>query len=111
MYNKNRHPLLQEHIIIHESAHLFLNHRLRKITLPTRVDESEGILKQSSVRFRSHLIFRDLELDMDGVDYQQEEEAETFARLFMALVHQHKRHQDLVSTQNVNLFPPFSDER
>jgi len=65
---------------------------------------------QSRARFRSHLIFRDLEQEMDEVDHQQEEQAETFARIFMARVQHHKRYENLANTQNINLFPPFSSE-
>ncbi len=108
-YNQKRHGVLQDHIVLHESAHLLLNHRLRTVTVSDIVDRKTTEQTISKVRFRSHLIFRDLVQDMDDIEHEQEEQAEAFARLFIAQVQLRQRHRNLTTTKNINLFPPFSN--
>lgn len=109
-FSENRHSLLQEHIIIHETAHLLLNHRLRKIRFSVADDKINHYAQQSQVRFRSQFLFRDLKEKLDEIDKQQELEAEIFARMFMTYVKRYKRDRTLKRTQNINLLPPFADE-
>lgn len=109
-FSENRHRLLQEHIIIHETAHLLLNHRLRKIRFSVSDNKLNYYAHQSQVSFRSQFLFRDLEEKLDEIDRLQELEAETFARSFMSNVKRHKRDKVLKRTQNINLLPPFVDE-
>ncbi|MCB9460144.1 MAG: hypothetical protein H6670_10890 [Anaerolineaceae bacterium] len=95
-YNMGKHPLIQNHTVVHESAHIVLKHqgyRVRGANLP---DELAALLKNMVGHCRTR--------NAIGVE---EQEAEQFANLLLSRIRQHSFRRYLVKTTNTNLFPPF----
>lgn len=106
-FNQNRHTILQQHIVLHESAHLLFDHELLKINL----EEFEDTLNETfklTIHFRTYdVILAAAIAHYLPVNNEQEAEAEEFARQFMSKVQVYKRHRELRMTRNIRLFPPF----
>lgn len=108
-YNDTRHKMLQEHVIIHETAHLLLNHQMMKVSLDNEQSNASDVYRSLLSRFRSTepmLTVRDSLLY--EVNMQQEGEAEAFAKRFLAQSRAHEKHKFLREERNARLFPPFS---
>ncbi|MGB7337507.1 MAG: hypothetical protein WBC91_01340 [Phototrophicaceae bacterium] len=94
-YNENRNPVLRNHIIIHELAHLLLDHSFLETSI-------EGYLEaQLGVQFRSYL-------PSNYNDSSEEQEAEEFSRRILVLVAKHARNKYLSDEPNATLYPPFN---
>lgn len=107
-FNQNRHTILQEHIILHESAHLLFNHTLLKINLEEFGDNVSQTFKLGA-HFRTYdVILAAAIAQYLPMNADQEAEAEAFARQFMSKIQNHKRRRDLSKTRNTRLFPPFN---
>lgn len=111
-YNDTRHKMLQEHVIIHETAHLLLNHQMMKVSLDNEHSNTSDVYRSLLSRFRSPepmLTVRDSLLY--EVNMQQEGEAEAFAKRFLAQAKAYRKHQYLTEQRNARLFPPFGSAK
>ena len=104
-YNSNNHPIIQHHTIVHESAHIILNHQGYSIRANAIFEDLQYLLQE----LVGHLRVRDPRLDaLQETDTVTEEtEAELFAQLFLTSVNEAKHSAFLKRTANINLFPPF----
>ncbi|MEM9954337.1 MAG: hypothetical protein AAF846_22190 [Chloroflexota bacterium] len=108
-FNENRHRLLQEHIVIHETAHLLFGHQMLRIKMTGELADLVGSDVDVVARLRtydniSHILDEASKL----VDSEQEREAEAFAREFLTQVQVNKRQEVLKDMRNSRLFPPFN---
>ncbi|MCA9881431.1 MAG: ImmA/IrrE family metallo-endopeptidase [Anaerolineae bacterium] len=104
-YNSTKHPVIQKHTVVHESAHIILNHHGYSIRANAISEDLQYLL----VELVGHLRVRDPRLDdLQETDTGTEElEAELFAQLFLTRVNEAKHSAFLKRTANINLFPPF----
>ncbi|MEL6408223.1 MAG: ImmA/IrrE family metallo-endopeptidase [Chloroflexota bacterium] len=111
-YNNTRHPMLQEHVIIHETAHLLLDHELMVVDVSDGKTTTDDIFNNIAMRFRSTLPVISIR---DPLLYQlnmrQEGEAETFAKRFLARAKAYRKQQYLTEQRNARLFPPFGSAK
>ncbi|MCA9886136.1 MAG: ImmA/IrrE family metallo-endopeptidase [Anaerolineae bacterium] len=95
-YNKGKHPLIQEHTVVHESAHIVLKHEGYRFRGGELHDELMALLKNVVGHCRTR--------NAPGVE---EQEAEQFANLLLTRIRQGSLQRYLHKTANTNLFPPF----
>ncbi|MEO1288303.1 MAG: hypothetical protein AAFV93_11085 [Chloroflexota bacterium] len=109
-FNDTRHPLLQEHVIVHETAHLLLDHQMINIRLDDKTSMSNSDYRSLLSHLRSNepiMTVRDAILN--DIDLTQEAEAEAFAKRFLTQAKAYKNYQTLRERRDSRLFPPFSE--
>lgn len=101
-YNRNRHRILQAHIITHELGHLLLGHDTYIITQEGLEAQLATLLNNAAARFRIP------DTILPAQQIAQEIEAEAFARFCMTRVKRGQRARQLQQRDTVRLYPPFS---
>lgn len=102
-FGRDRHPIFQQHTIVHELGHLWFNHKTFSINPDDPAAQAQTLVETAAVaRFR-------VPDELLPADYQQQEvEAEAFARFCMAAVKRSQRQHQLRQHNNITLYPPFS---